>query len=190
MEPLDESPPAARSEAESAPLDPALAQVVERWRGPLVGLARAWRVARPVELAQDAFAELWLTRERFEGDWNDEPAVGAWLRGIAWNLAAADRRRAARRPRPIDDAEPPASDSSGLHAGLARDERAALLRAAIEELPNDQRTVVAMAALERTPLRRVAALLGLTERAVEGRLYRARKELARRLEGLKEEVTP
>lgn len=170
-------------------LDSVLHDLVERWRGPLLGLARAWRVDRPVELVQDAFAELWVSRERFEGEWSDDRAVGPWLRGIAWNLAATEKRRAARGLQPIHEIDPPSAGQDETAESLDRSTRAERLLAAIEELPSEQRAIVLMVALERTPPARVATLLGITERAVEGRLYRARKELAKKLEALATEVT-
>ena len=58
-----------------------LEQLVERWRGPLIGLLRAGGldVGRATELAQDTFAEAWLGRERFVGDVNDERAIGSFF---------------------------------------------------------------------------------------------------------------
>ena len=72
-----------------------LDRIIDRWRGPLVGLlgARGASPADAVELAQDAFSEAYLGRERFEGSWEDDGAVGAWLRGIALNLLRAGARR-------------------------------------------------------------------------------------------------
>lgn len=57
-----------------------LDRIIDRWRGPLVGLlgARGASPADAVELAQDAFSEAYLGRERFEGSWEDDGAVGAW----------------------------------------------------------------------------------------------------------------
>ena len=46
-----------------------LDRIIDRWRGPLVGLlgARGASPADAVELAQDAFSEAYLGRERFDG---------------------------------------------------------------------------------------------------------------------------
>ena len=154
--------------------------LVERWRGPLVGWlrARGRRASEAVELAQDVFAEAWLGRERFAGDARDERAVGAWLRGIARNLDRARRRADARRaeggPEELDAVASP--DTSDDPTDAAED--AQRLRDAIDRLPKAERIVVRAFYLEESDAKTVAALLGRSERAVEGVLYRARRRLA------------
>ena len=56
------------------------------------------------------------------------------------------------------------------------------LRRAIERLPAKQRQVVLMHYLEETSVNNVAALLSVTAKTVEGRLYQARRTLRRLLE--------
>jgi RNA polymerase sigma-70 factor (ECF subfamily) len=164
---------------EPSPLGSELDTLVSRWRGALVGLLRSWGAREPIELAQDVFAEAWLGRERFAGDWSDEARVGSWLRGIAFNLNAAAARKRKRGPElaggELDEVADPGSERD------ATDDRADAVRAAIDRLPNELATAIWMHYLERTPVRRVAALLGVSEKTVEGRLYRARRELARLL---------
>jgi len=148
---------------------------LERWiaafRGPLIGLLASWgadwRAAE--ELAQDAFAEAWVGRERFVGRSEDTSAVGAWLRGIAWNLHCAAQRAGERRAHPLD----PSESAPEIEA----DERRALLASAFVELDAPHQAILRMHYLEETGTREVAALLGLTPKAVEGRLYQARKAL-------------
>lgn len=157
-----------------------LEQLVERWRGPLVGLLRAGGLGagHATELAQEVFAEAWMGRERFEGDSKDERAVGAWLRGIARNLARAGRRERARHA--AADALTELADEASESPGEALDasESADRVRDAIDRLPTAERIVVRAFYLEETDTRTLAALLGRSERAVEGVLYRARCRLA------------
>lgn len=156
---------------------------LERWirafRGPLIGLLASWgadwRAAE--ELAQETFAEAWLARARFRADPSDLPAVGAWLRGIAFRLACAAQRRSDGRTRPLA-AEPVAPESDAPED----DEKRALLAAAFARLSSQHQTVLRMHYLEETSAREVAALLGLSPKAVEDRLYQARKELRARVE--------
>ena len=60
-------------------------------------------------------------------------------------------------------------------------ERLEALRRAIERLPAKQRQVVLMHYLEETSVSQVAALLSVTAKTVEGRLYQARRTLHRML---------
>ena len=175
---VSESP----AKAGRATFEELLTGLIRGWRRPLIAMLQGWQVPNPVDIAQDVFAELWLTRDRFAGEWEDDGNVGAWLRGIAWNLGAAAKRSAARAPRPIDnslesslEAEPGSGPGDAEEAALRRK----MLRAAVNELPTDQRTVILMCAIGQTPIAKVAALLGVSPRSVEGRLYRARKELGR-----------
>ena len=55
------------------------------------------------------------------------------------------------------------------------------LRQAIERLPARQRQVVLMHYLEETSVNDIAALLSVTAKTVEGRLYQARRTLRRLL---------
>src|SRR5690349_12941978 len=148
---------------------------LDRWiatfRGPLIGLLASWgsdwRAAE--ELAQETFAEAWVSRERFNADPGDIEAVGAWLRGIAFRLSCAAARRDRVRASPLL-AEPAVEEAP-------TDERRALLVKAFTELSAAHQTVLRMHYLEATSAREVASLLGLTPKAVESRLYQARKEL-------------
>jgi len=158
-----------------------LDRLVERWRGPLVGILSArglgWTEAE--ELAQDVFAEAWLVRERFAAAPEDERRLGAWLAGIARNLHRAHARRFRPAPTLDETDDPPLEADPGER--LEADERDARVRRAIADLPEREREVVRAFYLEETSLARVAALLEITERAAEGLLHRARRRLERTL---------
>lgn len=157
-----------------SPLDPKLEHWVAHFRGPLVGLLGSWGADWHIaeELAMDTFAEAWLGRKRLRADDHDLEAVGSWLRGIAQNLLRSYRRTltvvtplheqdAAQIPEPTD--EP--------------DERQEALRRAFVELRVEHQEVLRMHYLEETTARNVAALLGITQKTVEMRLYQARRAL-------------
>lgn len=149
---------------------------IEAYRGPLIGLFASWGADwhAAEELAQETFAAAWISRARFRGDPQDIPAVGAWLRGIAFRLSCAAGRRNRDRATPLID-EP--AEEVG-----EPDERRAVLRRAFAELSAPHQTVLRMHYLEETSAREVAALLGLSPKAVESRLYQARKALRERVE--------
>ncbi len=158
-----------------------LDDLIARFRGPLVGLLASWGASPrdAVELAQDAFAEAYLARERFEGEWSDAGAAGAWLRGIANKLWLAHGRKT-RRPDAIARRELAPAETTEPETG--EDDAAAHLRALIESLPAKWKTVLHLRYVEDSGLAEIAGLLGISERAVEGRLHRARLALKERLD--------
>jgi len=134
-----------------------------------------------IALAQDVFVAAYLGRERFGGEWTDDRAVGGWLRGIAANLLHGERRRRRRAARAVVDHELPDPAAPDPGAAAERAESDARLRAHLEDLRGPWRTVLYMHYIEGSGLREIGALLGITERAVEGRLRRAREELRKSL---------
>jgi RNA polymerase sigma factor (sigma-70 family) len=156
-----------------------LDSLLDRWRGPLVGLLAAWGTpwSEAQGLAQEVFTRAWLARGHFVGEIDDDARVGAWLRGIARNVAREVARRA-----PPSRGEPIELDGLPARDTREPDPRLDALRAALQRLPLEQREVLYMRYLEGTPVRAIAALLGVPERSVEGRLYRARQELRRRIQ--------
>ena len=154
-----------------------LDRLIERWRGPLVGLlgARGADRGQAIEIAQEVFAEAWMSRDRFRGDLEDERAVGAWLAGIARNLHRVATR--SRGPRLVEVTE----QTLPAGAEVQPEDNAARLREAVQALPDPEREVVQAFYLEQTSVRLVAGLLGVSERAVEGRLRRARQRLRQML---------
>ncbi|MCA8963665.1 MAG: sigma-70 family RNA polymerase sigma factor [Planctomycetes bacterium] len=165
----------------TAHLDPVLDQWIARFRGPLTGLLASWGAdwGEAEELAMDTFAEAWLGRERLRGSMADSRVVGPWLRGIAANLHRS-RQRSARRLR----LEPLHEDAAVAPSPEHPDERLDVLRAAFALLRTDQQMVLRMFYLDEASTREVAALLMLTEKAVEGRLHQARRALREKADRL------
>lgn len=153
---------------------------LERWiaafRGPLIGLVASWGNGwgAAEEIAADTFAEAWVGRARFDADPADLDAVGSWLRGIAFHTSEARRRKSTRRrhesigERNTADLAAPVEEE---------DERRALLVEAFAGLSTAHQTILRMHYLEESSARDVAALMRLTTKAVEDRLYQARRAL-------------
>ena len=160
-------------------VDTALERWIELFRGPLVGLLRARGLGRAeaLELAQEAFAEAWCGIARFEAELEDDDAAARWLAGIARNLARSRSRTPAVRARSLE-----AGDESLAEETADEHPARAAFHAALAKLEPKQREAIWMHYLEETPVRRVAALLDVTEKTVEGRLYRGRIELRRILD--------
>jgi RNA polymerase sigma-70 factor (ECF subfamily) len=145
----------------------------------------AFRVARGVlrnsadaeDVAQEALLRAYRRFERLR----DRTRFKAWLVRIAFRLAL-DRARSANRrelretqwarQRPQDTTEDLAA-SSEFQAHLDR---------AVDELSPKLRLVLLLAAMEEHPLDDVARMLGLPIGTVKSRLFKAKKQLAEKLQ--------
>ncbi len=148
-----------------------LDDLLARFRGPLIAMLASWGASPrdAVELAQDVFSEAYLSRDRFVGDWGNVATAGGWLRGIARNLFRAHLRKTQREAsevasEPEAEWRPDEAENEGVLQAIGR-------------LRRSWRVVLTMHYLEGSSLAEIAALLGVTERSVEGRLRRARAEL-------------
>ena len=142
------------------------------------------------ELAQETFVRVYQHRDRFKL----QMKFSTWLYAIATNLARDLQRYQTRHPQVSINAE--SSESKGDFQeilpesgadpaeALQSEERAQLVRRAVAELPEDLRVPLVLAEYEEKSYAEIATILDCSAKAVEMRLYRARKELRSRLENL------
>ena len=111
-----------------------------------------------------------------------DPARGAWRAYItaAARNAALNRARAARAAEALPDG--PAAQPGPEEAVIAAEEIDELRRA-IAALPPGERALIYRKYYYRQPTAQIASELGLSPRAVEGRLYRIKKRLGAALGG-------
>jgi RNA polymerase sigma factor (sigma-70 family) len=76
----------------------------------------------------------------------------------------------------------PSSAEPDPRTRLERDERAAAVREAVSELPDDLREALVLFEYEEMSHDQIAKIQGCSAKAVETRLYRARAILRKRLE--------
>jgi RNA polymerase sigma-70 factor, ECF subfamily len=159
-------------------------------------LAAARRVLRDPAAAQDAVQDAMLSAarnlQRFRGD----SQLSTWLGRIVVNAALSRRRSLRRRPEESLDAMVE-RDAAGERRQRARHalvsggpsqeqtllgrEVGSILRAAIDRLPTDYRTVVIMRHYEDHHISEIAARLQITANAVKLRLLRAHRALRSQL---------
>jgi len=133
------------------------------------------------ELAEDVTQEVWLRAVR---DWRrngmpDNPL--GWLLTVARNLMINDLRR--RETVPLDSitaAELLAAVENNTVSDSA--EVASLVGQALTRLPKAEARLLESFHYDRFKMSQIAELYGISERAVEGRLRRARERLRRELE--------
>lgn len=139
-------------------------------------------------LAEDVTQEVWLRAVKAwkEGGLPDNPL--AWLRTVARNLIL----NYYRRHHPVSlDVLPPGWEGvpPGWEGGLEGEtmepetpEAASLVNCGLSRLKPQQARLLEAFHLEGKRVAEIATLEGLSERAVEGRLRRARQKLKRHLE--------
>jgi RNA polymerase sigma-70 factor (ECF subfamily) len=112
-----------------------------------------------------------------------------WLYSIAMNLcrdyARSRPRRQSYATESLDASDVhravPAADR-GPAADVESHERLAILQKAIEELPHNLRTTLLLFAVEGRSQQECAEILGVSVKAVEARVYRARKILEKKIQ--------
>jgi RNA polymerase sigma-70 factor (ECF subfamily) len=169
--------------------DLALNELMERWQKPLHSfILRYVRNHRDsIELAEETFVRVYQHRSRF----NFKSKFSTWLLTIATNLCRHHARWRKRHPTiSLDDAAT-IDEASGenllisaeeIPSALAsRTELAKLVREEIQKLPHDLKTAILLFAYDNLSYAEIGVILGCTPKAVETRLYRVRKLLAKSL---------
>ena len=128
------------------------------------------------DLVQEVFTRL-VVRLRQPG----EIVVGAWVRGVARNLAVDEIRR--RRPVPVEQTRLDRSYTTGADDALAGDELYNCLVEGANGLPERQRAALAAALSGGSGVATVASSLGVSVHAAESLLSRARCGLRSHLAG-------
>ena len=162
-----------------------------RWEQPL--FAFAWRYlhqeADARELAIEVFVRLHQQSRRLRADTN----LSAWLFTTLTNLCHNRHRWRRRHPTvSLDDAAGTAlagsavADETATGPGEALDRDVVLraLDAAIGRLPRELQTAVLLHHHQGLSYREIAGISGCSERGVETRLYRARRQLREELVAL------
>ncbi len=164
-------------------------ELVERYQRRAVSVAYRLlgNLHDALEVCQEAFIRAYRNLDSLE----DERRFGSWLLRIVTNLSLNFRRDRAAGGRRVslDDclldeqpsrgeqlADAPHSDSRP-GAELAASELHDVARAAIAELPEQQRTALVLFSIEQLPQKEVAAIMECSVEAVKWHVFQARKKL-------------
>lgn len=141
------------------------------------------------DLAQETFVRVFQARASFDPD----KKFSTWLFTIAANLARNQIRWRTRHPNISLEAESESTEQSLADKLAATSptpkeqtlatERAAAVRAAVNELPEDMRAAIVLCEWEECSMAEASVILEATPKAVESRLYRARQILRDQLKG-------
>ncbi len=142
------------------------------------------------DAVQEAFCSAFQALDRFEG----AAVLSTWLHRIVVNVCLMKLRSRRRRPTISIDELLPTFDETGHHAQpvapwneqpcdrMECAEARHQVRACIDRLPDDYRTVLLLRDIEELDTEQTAAILGISVAAVKTRLHRARQVLRSLLE--------
>lgn len=162
--------------------------LVRVYGGRLLAVAR--RFVRNDQDAQDVVQSAFLNAFRSVGQFEGQCLIGTWLHRIVVNTALMKLRSRRRKPEASIDDLLPAFQEDGHHVEQFTDwcapadelmERAqtrAIVRACIEQLPDNYREVLILRDIEELSTEESARALSMTPTAVKVRLHRARQALS------------
>ena len=152
----------------------AVAPHVRRW---------AWVQTGNAALADDLMQEVLIRMIRNLEDLPEPPGLTAWLYTVTRNAATDYHRRSWRHEtaRTRDMLDYLADDSSDPAGDAERSELAELLHAFFKDLPRRQREVFDLVELQGVSATEAAQILGIRPTSVRGNLFKARRNLRRRI---------
>lgn len=157
--------------AQSGCLD-SFGALYRRYHNPIVALAYARLGDR--HAAEDAAQEVFAVACRDLGSLREREKFGAWLGGICRNVTLQMHRT---RSRPVSPPEA-ASDSQRSED----DERWDAVRQAVWQLAPAERELIVMRYFDGFSQAKISDVLGISPAAVNGRLVRAKRKVAARLQ--------
>jgi len=144
----------------------------ERYHSPMVALAYSMLADR--DLAEDAAQEVFAVACRDIGNLKSKERFAAWLAGICRNVSRQMLRAQKIKPAALRDDYAARSDND------AQDHREAIRRA-VWRLREAERELVILRYFDGFSQARISEVLNLTPQAVNGRLVRAKRKIAKYL---------
>jgi len=162
----------------------AFSSLVEPHLGRLIALATRMLGSRHQgeEAVQDGLASVWLARNRLDPD----QTIGPYLTTAVLNKCRDQlRKQKAKRFFGIgasEDALSIADDEPNPEEVAVKREELRQIQAEIERLPIRLREALVLVTIDDRSQAEAASLLGVSEKAIETRVYRARQRLREKLE--------
>lgn len=131
------------------------------------------------DIAMDAFVRIYEARASY----NPQAKFTTFLYRVVANLSInAARRARAVTQEPLDEARLQASSESDPAAELQRAEASREVRAAILNLPENQRMALVLTRYDEMSYEEAAEVMGVSLKAIESLLHRAKRNLRKTLE--------
>lgn len=170
--------------------DRAFDAILERYKRPILNFVyrMTGNASEAEDVAQDVFVRAYQAIGK-PGFHQTTAQFSTWLFQVARHAALDALRRRKRHPAESlaameDHGESVAGTGRTAHEESAARETGDEIAAAVALLPDDQRAALILSDYEGQSYAEIAAVLNCTEKAVEGRLARARQFLRQRLRHL------
>jgi RNA polymerase sigma-70 factor, ECF subfamily len=165
-----------------------LNELMTRWQQPLVAFIYRYigHQTDSLDLAQETFVRVYQTRQRY----TIQAKFSTWLFAIAGNLCRNHLRWRQRRgesvPESSDTEDAQLAESlrcpdDSPDQAIVRSESISIIKEVVSKLPHDLKTVILLYEYQGLSYEDVSSVLGCSIKAVEMKLYRARKLLRERL---------
>lgn len=129
------------------------------------------------DLVQDSFLEIYRSLSRFRGD----ATLATWIARITTRVAFAHIRRRPRASVPLESAGELPNNEATAEDRVAAREAARRLYAVLERVEPKQRIAYALHVIDGRSMREVAEMTDATVVATKSRVWRARREISRRI---------
>ncbi len=144
----------------------------QRYHGPMVALAYSMLADR--DLAEDAAQETFAVACHDIGSLKSKERFAAWLAGICRNIARQMLRASKVRPAALsDDCPAPRTDDSA--------DCKEVIRRAVWSLREAERELIVLRYFDGFSQSQISQVLALSPQAVNGRLVRAKRKIAKYL---------
>lgn len=157
----------------------ALAELVQRHGGWATRFVERLTGSRETaeEVVQSAFLRVW----EGSGRWERRSRFSTWFYRVLHNLGVDQLRRRKAVVEALDESLVDGSPTP--EQGIERRDRVARVRRALDALPERQRAAIVLSHYEERSQAEAAAILGVSEGALESLLSRGRKALRKHLQG-------
>ena len=144
----------------------------ERYHSPMVALAYSMLANR--DLAEDVAQEVFAVACRDIGNLKRQEKFGAWLAGICRNVSRQMLRADRNKPATL-------SDENAAQSDKACEDRRDMIRRAVWNLREAERDLIVLRYFDGFSQARISEVLDLSPQAVNGRLVRAKRKIAKYL---------
>lgn len=155
-------------------------------------LTLAWRLVGRMDAAEDAAQEVFLRVFRYLHRFDARKPFVPWIMRITVNVCRDVARERRGYPASLDSVEErngyvaPSDPRESPHDVLARGERRAMLRSALDGLPRKERAAIVLRDLEGLSTREVAAILASSPSTVRSQVSSARLKIAKAIRRMKD----